>query len=394
MIRFLLLVLLILILTVSSALLLLEDPGYVLLSIGDSSIEMTVSMLTIILILGFAAITMIYRTLHFTISFPDRMYLWGRTHRLARAKEKTLKGMHALAEGHWKQAEKLLAQSAEDSDSPMLNYLAAARAAQHQREHERRDSYLQRASKSGKQSALATSLTQADLQISQGQNEQALASLNHLVTVEPRNPYVLEMLLYLYQQLGEWKNLKERLPDLWKLGIIDNDEAAELEIEVSIQLIHALAKREDVDSMHEQWQKMPKDIKSNPEVVEEVASIFIDLDQGDDAEKILRESLKRSWHKNLIYLYGKVKASDPAAQLKYAQTWAKDHNNDAVVHLSLGRICNLNNLPDEAKVHFEKSIELGARAETYFELGQLLEQGQDSGAAMEQYRSGLELVVG
>ena len=393
MIRFLLLVLLTLILTVSIALLLLEDPGYVLLSIADTSVETTVSMLAIVLVVGFAVITMIYRALHFTIRFPDKMYLWGRAHRLARAKDKTSRGMHALAEGHWKQAEKLLAQSAADCDAPMLNYLSAARAAQHQHEHERRDKYLQLASQSGQHTTLATSLTQADLQIAQGQYEQALASLNHLVTIAPNNPYILEMLLYLYKQLGEWQSLKERLPDFWKLGIIENEEAAALEVEVSIQLLRSQATRADAQAVKDQWQHLPKDIKANPDAVEEVATLLINLDDIDDAEQILRDGLKRTWHKNLAYLYGKVKSIKPESQLKYAQSWLKHHDNDAVVHLSLGRICNLNNMPDEARLHFEKSIELGARAETYNELGRLLEQQEDMESAMENYKNGLEMAV-
>ncbi|WP_399361225.1 heme biosynthesis HemY N-terminal domain-containing protein [Thiohalobacter thiocyanaticus] len=49
-----------------------------------------------------------------------------------RARHSLNQGLLALSEGDWPRAEKLLVEHADDSESPLLNYLAAARAAQDQ----------------------------------------------------------------------------------------------------------------------------------------------------------------------------------------------------------------------------------------------------------------------
>ena len=53
--------------------------------------------------------------------------------------------MIALAEADWKNAEKLLSSGAAESDTPLMNFLAAAKAAQAQKADARRDNYLRQA---------------------------------------------------------------------------------------------------------------------------------------------------------------------------------------------------------------------------------------------------------
>jgi HemY protein len=49
-----------------------------------------------------------------------------------------------MAEGHYNQAEKLMLKGADNSDTPLLNYLSAARVAQARGDDVRRDHYLQK----------------------------------------------------------------------------------------------------------------------------------------------------------------------------------------------------------------------------------------------------------
>ena len=51
-----------------------------------------------------------------------------------------------MAEGKWNQAERRLTAHADRAETPLLNYLGAARAAQLQRAYDRRDRYLREAS--------------------------------------------------------------------------------------------------------------------------------------------------------------------------------------------------------------------------------------------------------
>jgi len=393
MIKFLIILILVMVVAVSGALVLLEDPGYALFSYSGIMVETTLSMLLITFFVAIIGVVIFIRLVKLTVLFPDLMYAKGQKHRQKRVQQYYCKGMRALAEGHWKKAEKLLVESAKHSELPLLNYLSAARAAQHQGFLDRRDHYLSLAAKSDENAEFATELTQAELQIKQGQLEQALATLNLLAEKEPNNLFIMEMLLALYKQLGEWENLKEKLPEFKKLGIIDANEAEKLELDIALELIRSGVKQEGVTTLLSDWESLTKKQKNNDELVQEYVKQLLKFNEDDKAERLLRDAIKRTWKKSLVYLYGQVNSEKPDQQLKLAEGWVKSHGDDAVVNLSLGRICMLNRLWGKARIYLEKSIELGARAETYFELGALLEHLDDKEAAMLCYRNGLKLAV-
>ena len=393
MIKFLIILMVVVVAAVSGALILLQDPGYALFSYAGVTVETTLSMLFVLAVIGFVGIIVTVRLVKLTVFLPDHMYAWGQRRREQRVQQYFYKGLRALAEGRWKKAEKLLVTSVKHSELPLLNYLAAARAAQHMGSHEKRDHYLQLAMKSDEQSDLATELTQAELLLVQGQREQALATLNSLVEKDPHNAFVKEMLLTVYQQLGEWKRLKEKLPEFRKLDIISERDADELELETLLHLVRDNVLQKDVSNLQASWDALTKKQKSNAVLIQEYAKQFISLNNDDKAEYLLSDAIKRQWNKNLVYLYGQVKSSLPDQQLKLAESWTKSHARDAIVNLSLGRICMRNKLWGKARIYLEKSIELGARAETYFELGALLEHLEDKDASLLCYRNGLKLAV-
>ncbi|NOY66623.1 MAG: hypothetical protein GXP13_04340 [Gammaproteobacteria bacterium] len=393
MIKFLFILILVLVVAVSGTLVLLEDPGYVLFSYADTTIETTVSMLIIIFVSVVIAWIIFIRIIKLTVFLPDHMYALGQRRRQERIRKYFHQGLCALAEGRWKKAEKLLMTSAKNDKLPWLSYLAAARAAQHMGSNEKRDYYLQLAVKSDSDAEFATELTQAELQLARGQQELALASLNQLVEKDPNNAFIMEMLLTVYQQLGEWSMLKERLPEFTKLGIINEDQADKLELEALLFITRNNVKQDGVTGLISNWESLTRKQKNNEVLVHEYAKQFLLLKEDDKAEQLLRDAIKHNWNTGLVYLYGRVKSGNPEQQLKLAESWVKSYSDDAVVNLSLGRICMHNRLWGKARIYLEKSNELGVRAETYFELGVLLEFLEDNEASMLCYRNGLKLAV-
>ncbi|MCK5639739.1 MAG: heme biosynthesis protein HemY, partial [Gammaproteobacteria bacterium] len=185
--RFLLKLLLVLIIAVVLALIARDDPGFVLLSYGDWMLETSLSLALILLAAGFFGCYLLMRFLVNTRRVPERLRQWRQRRRTAKARKTTNRGLLALTEGHWDKAERNLIRYIEYSEVPLLNYLGATRAAQKQGAEQRRDYYLAKAHQSMPEAELAIGLTQAEVQISQGQLEQALASLRHLETIAPRH---------------------------------------------------------------------------------------------------------------------------------------------------------------------------------------------------------------
>ena len=392
--KFLITLLVVLVASVSSALVLLRDPGYVLLSYSGVSIETTLPVFALALLAAFLLLAAIIRLLRLTLYFPDSMFMRGQKHRRQRAKENFYKGLKASAEGQWKQAEKYLVRAAENNEAPLLGYLEAARVAQHQRRTSQRDQYLQMAHKTGKGADTAAGLTQAALLLEQGQLEQAMALLNRLTEKGPKNQLMMEMQLDLYQKLDEWEKLKEHLPEFWKMGVVSDENAARLEIEVTIRLIQKIAMQGDISELLSAWQDLPRDLKSVESIVLEYINQLTGLNAHGEAEKILFEVLEHQWSTRLFKCYGQVKGRDPVQQLKNAEAWSKGYLDDAEVQLALGRLCIRCDLKENAADHLRKSIDIAPRAEACVELGRLSEQMDEAGSALSHYRDALDIEFG
>jgi HemY protein len=391
--RLLIAFVLLLLVTVSVALIVLHDPGYVLISYGVWTLETTLSFFLIALAVGYVVLYYLVHTLRGLWRLPVRVHDWRASHHRERSRDSFYRGMTELAEGRWKSAERHLVRSARYSEAPMLVYLGAARAAQQQGAQDRRDRYLHLAHESAPSAVVAVGLTQAQLQIAHEQLEQALATLTHLRSLEPRNTYVLRMLMKLYQELRDWEHLRDLLPELRKRDVLGGAQIAKLEARVYSELLRRAATSGDSQALRGAWEAIPKPQREDSELVLEYAKLLQGRGEGEEAEPLVRATLRRRWSDKLVHVYGLLDGDDPARQLAAAEAWAKDYGKNPVLLLTLGRLCLRNRLWGKARIYLESSIGAGPRAEAYNELGALLERMGDADAAMNCYREGMALAV-
>src|SRR5690606_13388461 len=199
------------------------DPGYVLISYGQWSVESSLALLLLVIVITFTALYYAIRATKGLVMLPARVRGWQERRRVRKAHSALSRGLLEMAEGRWDSAETTLIKSAPNSDNQLLHYLAAARAAQRQGAPQRRDHYLYLAHKSMPNADVAVGLTQAELQLAHHQMEQALATLTHLRSLAPRHPYVLRMLMKLYRELRDWEHLRDLLPELRKRNVLKDE---------------------------------------------------------------------------------------------------------------------------------------------------------------------------
>jgi len=389
--RFLFIALLVLGATVGYTLVAQQDPGYVLINYSGWSVESSFSLLLLALLVAFALFHIALRLLSGTWHLPGRLAYWRRHRRAIRSRRLTNQGLIALAEGNWKRAEKKLSRAAADSDTPLINYLGAARAAQKQEAEQRRDDYLSQAYQSMPDAELAVGLTQADVQLSQGQAEQALATLRHLRSIDPKHVYVLYLLKKLYEKLQSWDELYALLPELHKHHVLEEEELAALEQRVHRHRLTACVTLEGLEQI---WQQVPKQLRHNPELLHDYVSGQLRLGAEQQAEATLAGYLKKHWEPQLIRLYGRLRGEDLNRQLTTAEHWLGEHEHHPELLLALGRLCLHNQLWGKARSYLEASHGADPRPETCCELGNLLLQLGEKEKAAEYYRQGLELTSG
>lgn len=377
---------------------LLRGSGYVLMTYNNKAFETSFLGLISAVIL-FAVIALIgWEIVRRLLSRRYGPRQWWVAKGSRRARERTLQGLIELAEGDWKKAEKLLAQSANKADTPLLNYLSAARAADEQGFSDRRDEYLSKAMEvEAGRADIAVELTQAQLQFNRRQWEQCLATLTRLRQRDPDHMHVTKLLAQVYEQVGEWNKLAELLPLLQKKNIIVGDEFKRLECNTYEAVLETAGRpagqeAEALSQLKKAWQKLPNSAHKDAHIVEVYARQLIRLNAFDEAEQILRTQINKEWSETLVNLYGRLKAHDPERQLIKAESWLSERPNSAVLLLTLGRLSLQNQQWDKARNYFESSLKLRQSAEALAEMGRLTASLGEHEASNQYFQRGLGLL--
>jgi len=392
-VKFLVKAIIVLFVGVSLGVLAFRDPGYVLISRAPWTLETSAAFLLVMLVTGFVLLYYIIRFISTTAAVSRTLHNWQQQRRARRARRGLTKGLIKLAERQWQAAEKELTRTVADSDTPLLNYLAAASAAQGQDEDKRRDQYLRMAHESMPEADVAVGLTQAELQMRHQQMEQALATLTHLRQLAPRHTHVLKLLMMLYLDLNDWSHLKDLLPELRKRHVIDDEDYADLECRVYLELLDSAITSQVREVILSVWSQVPKRLRHAKEFVSAYAGYLMQSGHMSDAEKLLRDALSHQWDGPLVVMYSQVDSKNKTRQLAHAEKWLPSRDADPYLLLALGRLSEANELWGKARTYYESSLAIRPLPETFKALGDLSSHMDTSVPATEYYQKGLALAL-
>ena len=366
---------------------LLRDRGYVLVNFLGYVIEMSVPVLVLVLAGAYVGV----RLLVAVWRAPRRLGEAVAERRLRRAGEKLTKGLIHMAEGDWSKGERVLARSVRGSDSPLIHYLMAARAAQLQGSDERRDDWLRLAYEELPEAETAVLLTQAELQVDHADHERALATLRRIQEAHPDHPVALALMARIYHALQDWDRLLALGPQLGDArldaGELQDIVAAALEAYTARQGIT----RVDLDRL---WGRLPARLRRAPRLIALQGLALNALGQGVEAERKIRSALKKDWDEHLVLAYGSVRGVSKDKQLQQAEDWLKSRSEDAALLLTAARLCMALELWGKARSYLESSLALAPRTQSYALYGRLLDKFGEADNAALAFRSGLSLAVG
>lgn len=374
------------------------DPGYVLFSWANYTLETSFWFLNIILVLFFLSAYSVLRFILLFINSSWRINEGRMKRRAKRGKRQTTRGFLSLAQGQWHTAERQLTQAAVLGDNPLINYLGAARAAYEKGDMDKSDHWLKEASHSTKGAELAVAITQTQLLLSRGQAEQALAVVLRLRKQNPKHKHLLKMHIKVLRELEDWVSLKELLPAVRKLAkIIPQDKLKELEEKVVMQLMQRAAKSqssaeneaEQAGQLKELYHDAPRSVRLSVEVLRCYINLLIELQQPEKAEQALRTALPSVWHDDLVIIYGRLKGVDCQQQLLFAEKQLKERTNDPILLLTLGRIANRAGDEAKAQEYLEAASKIKALPAVHSELGYLLTKQGAFESACEHFNKAL-----
>lgn len=357
------------------------DPGMVQIQFRGWTVETSV----LVLILGILALWLLVWVIIRVWKAPAET---ARRIRERRSLAQLEKGLLALTEGDWSTAERALEKSASTHGRTTARYLAAAEAADGQDAGDRAEWYLEQADTRNRKQKFLVDLTRARILVQNGNYSEAREVLAGLLKRRRRHPQVLEMLARCYRELGDWEALIKLLPAMQKARVIDDAKADEIRHDAAVGELQRCKDAGDLDAS---WQALSRNMKKAPGVILAFTEQAVKLGAPEMTESVIRSSLKETWTPELLIPYSEPGPEDSSRRLRQCEKWLLTHPDDALLNLSLGRLCAREELWGKARHHMIRSLEIEPSVAGYDSLGQLLERKGELEVAMACFRNALRM---
>lgn len=359
------------------------QPGYVVIAYGSTRIQFTLFVFLLIyvllLVLGVLSWWLLRR-------FAGARQRWRRR-RNARGERRAAvhftRGIVALAQGRLQIAERSLEQAAHGVLAlPAL--LAAARAADHAGARDRRDRYLQRAADTDPKATPAVLITQAQLDLANGDFEQALAALQTLRREGGRHPVAERDLARVYAALGDYDKLLDLLPALANQPTRD-EARLEQWAAIAVAGVTASGKARPADVLR----RVPSTLRNAPSVRRALAAAQVQANDPDAAAAVLERTLKAGFDAESVRAYALLSALPAATRLKCIENWLARYGEKDALLKAAGRVARELELWGRARGYLSKLQARAPDPETALLLGEIAEsEGRDADAC-KAYREGL-----
>ncbi|MDZ4202986.1 MAG: heme biosynthesis HemY N-terminal domain-containing protein [Gallionella sp.] len=370
-----------------------HNPAYVLLIYPPYRIELSLALFIIGQLIVFGFGYALLRLLFVALHLPD----YVRGFRLERSQMKARKlleeALGAFFEGRYATAEKASAKAMDMGDTSALHPIIAARSAHELREYEKRDAYLSAAEGKSAGDATMRLMASAKFMLDQHAPQAALQALQALRDGGVKgHPGVLALELKARQQAGDWDEVLRVLDQLEKRNAIDVTVATQLRQQAWLEKLHQM---ESLEELVDGLKQIPAELKRRNKVCAAAARALIRHGGGEQAQKLLSDSLNAQWDSELVALYGDCHSGggDATAQIEQAEKWLGQHRDDAGLLLALGKLCIHQKLWGKAQNYLDASLSLSPSREVYLALAHLGEKSGAPDKATRYYQSAMDVAL-
>lgn len=363
--------------------------GYVLIQTDNWNIETSVTGLAIILLLSLVIILAIEWLLRrlFRTGARTRGWFTGRKRRSAR--KQTNAALVKLAEGDYKQVEKLLSRHADHAEQPMVNYLLAAEAAQQRGDETRANQHLDRASELNDNDSLPVEITRVRIQLARNEDHAARHGIDRLLEIAPRHPEVLRLAEQAYMRTQAWGALLNILPAMEKIQLGDATHRLELQQQCWLGLMNQAMADQGSDGLKRWWQNLSRKTRNETALQVAMADHLIVCDDHDTAQTIVLEGLKRHFDERLVLLMPRLKTGNPQQLEKALRQQIKQHGATPLLHSTLGQLLMQHGEWELAGEAFRAALQQRPDAFDYAWLADTLDRQHKPEEAATMRRDGL-----
>jgi HemY protein len=346
------------------------NAGYALLVAPPYRVELSLNLLLILIVGGFAALYFGLRAIVRTVQLPAQVRAWRRLQKKDRARAKLDAAIVALLEGRYGKARQQAEEALALPHSSGLAALVAARAAIDVRQFDAAEGFLSRPETQTTSLAVSRLTLSAEIALEQGQPQEALRILESLKREAGMHTAALRLELRATQAARRFADIPPVVEQLIKRGVFDAAQGEQVKIAAQREQLRALA--HDAAGLHDAWSRLPESMRTQPPIARAAALSFLQLGGDREAADIVARSLEREWDSELVDLYGECRVPDPTRQIEQAEHWLAAHNQDAALLRVLGTLCQRQQLWGKAQTYLDASVALDNHWRTHLALGEML----------------------
>ena len=376
-------------LAVGIALIARQSTGYVVIVASPYRIELSLNLLLFLVLAGYFAFYFLTRLVATLAAIPARVRAYREERARSRLRQSLNDALLAFFQGRYASAEKSAAAALTGDETKGVAAIIAARSAHELGRFSEREQFLDHAKGAEPAVDQARLTTLADLLVSQGRHEEALAVLKDLSARDSRNLRLLRLKLQAEQAIRDWDAVLSTVSALAKLGGIGPAEAATARR--AAHLGNLARKSQDSQALGAYWKQLPQEMRVDPAVAATTARYYLALGATAPAQAIIEESLGREWNAALVALYGEAAGDDALPQIQRAESWLRDHARDPALLLALGKLCMRQELWGKAQSYIEASLALEPTHDGHMSLAALMERIGKPQEAVRHFRRSAEL---
>ena len=346
------------------------NAGYALLVAPPYRIELSLNLLLILVVGGFAVLYLGLRTIVRTAQLPSQVRVWRVQQKKERARRKLDAAIVALLEGRYGRAQQQAQEALEVPHSSGLAALVAARAAIDVRRFDAAEGFLSRPEAQTASLAVPRLTLSAEIALEQGQPQEALRVLEALKREAGMHTAALRLELRAMQAAQRFADIPPLVDQLVKRGVFDIAQGDQVRIAALREQLRALA--HDASGLRDAWNRLPEGLRMRPPLARAAALSFLQIGADREAAEIIVRSLEREWDPELAELWGECRLADPTRQIEQAERWLSGHSDDGTLLRMLGALCQRQQLWGKAQTYLEASLALDENWRTRLALGEML----------------------
>lgn len=358
-----------------------DDPGYVLIHLRGTTLQLTVVSAVVILLLAWAVIAALVTLIRWPFGALNR-----RHRRLSR--RRLADGLVALIEGRHGEAERDLHRAARYPSVRGPSLLAAAEAAERHGESTRA---LETLDQAAQETPRAARVLRARLLRRAGRATEAAALLAPEASSASLTPSGWVEYAEASLESGDARNAVRAIEPLQKSGELGARAFSDLESRVVAAYV---ASAPDGASLSALWSQLLKGQRRLSAAVDAYARRASGFGQSMAAMDEIETALRREWSPSLIATYGGMGAEDLEQRLRRAEGWVDTHPNDAALLTAVGRMCVRARLWGKAKPFLERALAIEPNANAWEALGDVYVGEAHPELAQRCYRNALALARG